>query len=517
MFRPIEFGVEMPQLEIPFIDEWLPLTDEDKLIRWEAKDVLIMPIGMMYGCQRQSLLDFFYVCKKRSYRNDKVRMHTALYLNYFEKFFDEDHELLSVYGSIKYMIDSEKSYNKDNLFNDIKKYILSPTIRYKVKCLNRYNYSLNLSTYRNSTNEGLQYTDAHGLILMEISMLFNMIYPLLTHFLYIRNSQDTETDDFLLEMYDHILDLYDVDIYSKLYETSSTNIKRHKNNNPIWEKQDIRGKNVTTHTLYTVENLILNGIVKYVYNNNLVKYNVSIISGSSDWQITNIDYELDYRPLSNIERDADQNSQFDRFENYLTKENEGLYIQNMVNCEYTIKQIESRFGPFTDEEINFYRRELSVHNGITINPFQRDHLVFGLFYKYFGDPMSILSMNGLDYIKLMIAGKRILLASNLQVLPYIFSSKVNKLVNRKKLNKKEKEELRASQYYPYIVQKYQNDKIEDLIEELIATVLSSEFQIIDYVDGPLQPDERVLHGEIIKCSSIAHIILEEMLMFVTLI
>jgi hypothetical protein len=129
-----------------------------------------------------------------------------------------------------------------------------------------------------------------------------MIYPLLTHFSYVRNDEE-DIDDFLLEMYDYILDLYNSDIYSKLYETSSSNIKKHKSNNPIWEKQDIRGTNVSTHTEYTVENMILNGIIKYVYNQNLVKYNVSIISGSNDFQITDIDYELDYRPQSSTDRD----------------------------------------------------------------------------------------------------------------------------------------------------------------------------------------------------------------------
>ena len=208
-------------------------------------------------------------------------------------------------------------------------------------------------------------------------------------------------------------------------------------------------------------------------------------------------------------------SSFDRFENYLLKENEGLFIQNTVNAEYTIKQLEEKFGAVSQEEINFYLDEMC--NDININPFQKDYLVNSLFYKYFGDPMSLLAIDGLDYIKLLIIGKRILLATNLRVLPFLFASKITKLVPRKKLNKAEREAMHASQYYPLLVNKYQNEKLIEEVEELIATMLSSEFQIIDYHPQPFIEGERNIHGNIVKGSSMAVTILEEMQIFVTLI
>lgn len=515
MFSPLQFdSEEVKNRELPpFIDQWIPITDEDKVIKWEAKDILIMPISALFGFEKQTLLDFFYLTPKRGYRLDKVRLHTSLYLNYFEKFFDQDHELITVYANIKYMIDNIKEYEQEHLFNDIKQYVLSPSLRIKVRELNEYNYSLNLQTYVNKKNPVLQYNDSHGKLLMELSFLFNMVYPLLTHFLYARQPVDVETDEFIMEMYDYIMDMYDVDIYNKIYETSSTNINKHRNSHPIWEKQDIRGKNVTTHSLYTAENIILNGIVKYVYNQNIVSYNVSIIGGSNDFQITDIDYELDYRPLSSIDRDNTEGSQssFDKFENYLTKENEALFLQNKVNCAYTMKRIEEQFGPFSDDEINFYKHQLTEDGKIVMNEFQKDYLIFNLFYKYFGDTMSIQCINIDDYIKLMAASKRILLKSNLVVLPYIFSSKVNKLVKRKMLNKKELTKIQSSKYYHSILDKYRNDKIEDLIIEIVATILSSEFQIIEY-DKDIE-----INGKLVNCIAVPEIIAEEVLMFITMI
>lgn len=95
---------------------------------------------------------------------------------------------------------------------------------------------------------GLQYTNKHGLVLMKISVLMNIIIPLLTHFIYV--NKITNANGFLLEIYDVLLHMYDVDIYNKLYETSISNItKSGKNHALLWSMQDIRGNNLTTHSL----------------------------------------------------------------------------------------------------------------------------------------------------------------------------------------------------------------------------------------------------------------------------
>ena len=166
------------------------------------------------------------------------------------------------------------------------------------------------------------------------------------------------------------------------------------------------------------------------------------------------------------------------------------------------------FGPFNKEEMNFYSKALSDDSGkIMINSFQKD-LVFNLFYKYFGDPVSINSINKDEYIKLIIASKRMLQTSNMVILPYIISARINRLISRKNLNKKELTNLEASPYYAKIIDKYRNPKIEKYILSIIATILSSEFQIIDFYDEEL-------NGKIIDV--IPDIVCEEILMYVTMI
>lgn len=196
-----------------------------------------------------------------------------------------------------------------------------------------------------------------------------------------------------------------------------------------------------------------------------------------------------------------------KFESQLSKQDEGLYLQNKVNCEETMKMIELMYGPFSDDEIDFYINKLSKDGTFTINSFQED-LVFNLFYKYFGDTISIKAINQRDYIKLIIAAKKLLELNGLIIMPYIISSKVKRLITRKSVNKKELSKLQSSPFYQLVLDKYKNPKIENQILSMIAGILSSEFEIIDFYDDEL--DGRLVETNI-------DLLLEEVLMYVLLI
>ena len=115
---------------------------------------------------------------------------------------------------------------------------------------------------------------------MKISLIMNATIPLLCHFMYARNVDNTI--NFLYSIYDRILHMYDVDIYNKLYETAISNVSRSgKRDKQIWDMQDIRGINQTTHALQCVYNIILNIMPKYVYSENLIHYNYKSIQKST--------------------------------------------------------------------------------------------------------------------------------------------------------------------------------------------------------------------------------------------
>ena len=130
---------------------------------------------------------------------------------------------------------------------------------------------------------------------MKMSVLMNIMFPLMCLFMYARGV--TNSTEFLLSIYDILIDLYDVDVYNKLYETAISNVLRTaKRNQGIWAMQDIRGVNTTIHTLQSVQNILINIMPKYVYSGNLVHLNYKSILRNTGFQI--LDIELDIVPYS---------------------------------------------------------------------------------------------------------------------------------------------------------------------------------------------------------------------------
>ena len=271
--------------------------------------------------------------------------------------------------------------------------------------------------------------------------------------------------------------------------------------------QDIRGINTTIHSLESVQNILINIMPKYRFDGNLVHLNYKSILRATNYQVLDIEYEYSFIPLSSSRRDEDLNSEMDRFESFLNKADEGLLLQNQCAADDAMNQIRLLFGPFTHEEIQFYKHRLSNGVKCTINAFQKD-LIFNLFYKYFGDVQSANAINLDDYVTLMIAAKRILDASGMILLPYIISSKVIRLASRKNVNKKELIKLESSPLWDRIKEKYKSEKIEKHILSIVACILSSEFEIID-------PNDKELDGQ--KLSVIPEMICEEVLMYISLI
>ena len=200
------------------------------------------------------------------------------------------------------------------------------------------------------------------------------------------------------------------------------------------------------------------------------------------------------------------NSEFDKYMSFLQKSDSALFLQNEVACRASMELIEMMYGPFEEDEVRFYINRLS-EKGPAINSFQKE-LVFDLFYKYFNDPETLNPITIVDYAKLVIAARRILESSGMVLLPYIISSRVDRLAIRKNINKKEFVKLELSPIYQQIKEKYRNEKIEKQILSIIATIMSSDFEAIDF-------DDPSIDGTRIQI--IPELILEEIPVYISLI
>lgn len=495
---------ETKNANVPIVDDWRP--DPEDILFTNSKNIITAPIARYFhqdeSDPEKQKLNYFIVKTKKSYNSEDLRNHNNHYLNYFEKYFDEEKELFTNMANIKFMIDAYAGrppvdaagnpqfvYTLPNFMFDLQKYILQPSIYRKVIAMTEHNYSLELS-YKSMNNPQLQYTDDHAKALNEASILMNICIPLICHFAY--TSMITDIDEYLLSIYDYILyaPIFEgkVNIYGKLFETAISNVEKNKKNNEIiYAKQDIRGLDPTIHAENSVKNIILNIMPKYTFDKSMISLNYTSIQKNNKFQITDIAYEYTFIPLSSSKRDGEDNaSDFDRYEANMIKTSEALYLQSKVNCRLTTQKIETIYGELRDKEVNYFMKQLKNDNDEIVNGFQKQ-LIFNLFYKYYGDTESIKDNNARSYVKLMLIGKKMLQSYNMRFLPYVLSSKVNKVVARKTLNKKELTELQSFSEYQMVVDKYKNEKIIKQILGTIATIITSDFNIIDYdnqnIDG----------------------------------
>lgn len=282
-------------------DDWIP-APEDMIFK-TVKGFILINASDYFGVETNPSLDAFVMSTKRSYNSPAMRDHIVQYINYFEKFYDKDHLLFTTYCRLKYLIDFEPGYTKETFFFDLMKYIIRGPVEYMTTQMVTDNYSLNLN-YKSRTSSSLQYNNNHARLLMKISVQMNQIIPLLCHFMYAKKVKNVT--DFLYEIYDKLIEHPDIDIYSKLYETAYSNVMRSvKQNSIIWNKQDIRGIDPSTHSIQCVQNILINIICKYTFSQNLVHYNYSSILRNTGYQITNIEYEYAFVSLSSSKRDED--------------------------------------------------------------------------------------------------------------------------------------------------------------------------------------------------------------------
>ena len=497
---------------IPPVDRWVP-NPEDIIFRGLRGKQIMAPLAKILTNDDEDMFmfDSFILSVKKCYSSEEKVDHFTQYLNYFEKYYDPDHELLAIYARMKFMIDTDDAglYTKQQFMADIKRDILFSTFARKVKAMNEDNFIIHIKRNKKDGNV-LQYSNRHLSALMEIGLFQIILIPLLTHYAYMKKIQNI--DAYLMEFYEIlIIDMHpDIDILTKLSETANSRIIQDMSKNSgSWDKQYIRSKNKFTYNIEIVWAIISQIIPKAIYEMNILNLIYVSIKGNITNKIIRAKYEYSFNQLSsdrNEGDDDDDNSEFDKFESHLSKKNEALLMHNQVNFHSTMKQIEERFGPFSKEEIEYYKVELSKGRKSPIVPHQKI-LVCYLFYKWFGDPSALGSIDLTSYIKLIIAAKRILAANNLHTMEAILSGKFVKVIKRVNMNKKELQKITSSSTYEAVAAIYHNEKITNLLIAMLATIVSSKFQIIDFENKentglPFVPQQELLNEEFLIYASL---------------
>ena len=366
-------------IDIPEVD-YCTLNEEDKLFRI-TDDHIYVPLHLIFGNSVTDSIDYFDLEAKRCYKGLAVREHLVHYINYFEKYFDPYHELYLSYGYMKYMIDYHDNYSKEDFFQDMLRYVFNPVMLQRIKLMVEHNYRLNLNNGKRTNNVSLQYTDYHALLLLNFSMMQKLIIPILTHFIGHRKlNKKNLTNTILMEFYYRLFNMFkSINIVAKLYETVMSSVKKSMRKNI----------NATTHSIEGVENIALQLSPKYTFKEHVISFNFKAIKRGIGYKVLDISYGTTFVPLSSSIRDEDNNSKIDKYEANLEKTDENLHLFIKANKINTLKHLMNmnRIGMVTDDEIAFYKRELTKNGGELINRFQQDLINLSV-DKYFGDPIT---------------------------------------------------------------------------------------------------------------------------------
>lgn len=268
------------------VDKWKPIDPEDRVVNL-IKGYFIAPISTTYNLNIDPRMrfDYFVLSTKKCYNSQDMRDHLDQYVNYFETFYDPDREYIAVLYHLKSMMDKYDNdmYPSNVFFGDCYRYILVSNLQNKVTQMVEDNYHLEL-TYVNNKMPSLQYDNRHAKLLLQMSILMDLCIPLLTNYAYMHRVDNI--DEYLMQFFDLVLNLYNVDMYSKMYETAYSNIlNNQKSNQGIWDKQDIRAIDITTHSTHSVRNIILNIMPKYTFERNIISFNTASIRENTKYQV----------------------------------------------------------------------------------------------------------------------------------------------------------------------------------------------------------------------------------------
>lgn len=264
------------------VDDWNP-NQEDIIIQHDGK-LVIIPFDDLFKRDYIKSINTF-VIKKDSYvkrlgDSDDGR-GICHYLNYFLKFYDNNHELLMAYIKLKYVIDKKSSPIKLIPFIKLLYSILfTNSMKDKISKMVEDNYYVEVS--RNSDkkyNEAMEFTMEHAKLMMKISMCMKLMVPIMFH--YINSNNFGKEKSYIFTFYQGLFDLFDnnVDIYNKLYVSTLAKVNyNYTKNKLLWEQREIFGTDPLLYLdILLKDKIISETMFKYTFDKNIISFNSVVL------------------------------------------------------------------------------------------------------------------------------------------------------------------------------------------------------------------------------------------------
>lgn len=483
------------------INTWKPKKSE--VITESDGNIFIVNFDKVFHSPESKIYNSF--CVKKSSYEEHLKLY-AQYINYFINKYDTDNELVTAYFRLKYMIDVQNRFTKDNpkaLIDAIYEIIFTPSMVDKIIRMVHDNYLDDIERpsdneyKKNAENkflESLEFKNIHIEILLRISTAFKIITPVMYHYFTknkIKPDDLTEKRDISIvyDFHKPALKLFqgDVDIFNKLF----VYVKRKVvdscfHNEKIFRQREIFGDDPgLLIEKFVKKQLIAENIVKYKFNKNWDPKKKKYDENPIGLNKTIMKYQLFFfvketysKTLTEMTntRDSEGLSASDKMEMNLTKIDKGIIIMSEVNIEDTLRRLQNRYGVnISDNEIEYYMKNQKSSDIQT-------QLIRSIYSKEFMSYRDQYLVPKRQSIMLQIILKRILFTEaacrpghNLDdvVLPYILTGNVSGKVNTRMVrNSKLLAKIEEDSDYQYLVN-YKYKELEELHPGYIKSILSS--------------------------------------------
>lgn len=492
------------------VDLW-EMKPEDNIVGYSGK-TLIIPFNDIFKRDTVETFNVFDISLKEAYY--KQLDVITLYINYFLKFYDPDHELIMAYLKLKYIIDvaDTKNIKRESMIDLIMEWLFTDSICAKIAKMSQDNYRVDLNAdnqkKRKSSKKvyppALQFNEHHAEILMRVSVSIKFIIPVVLHYIKVFKSKKESKDN----LYKYYMPLFrnpvltdDVNILGKLRHTIASRVNSYsKPDRGIYDKHEAVGSSVETfiEDLFH-KNLITDTVFSYRYNGNIISYNSVVLRYQLAFH-SKEDLKMDFLTVS-TEKEPEGLSGLDKMEMHTTKIDSFLLLFSKVNIQDTIARIKGRIQmEISPEEINFY---LECHD---FNNTSKE-LIFYYYAKYFGGFRDLNFVKRVEYVTLMIIMKRLLEADGSMYLNQVISANVKgKSSARVIRNAKFLDKIVTSSIYQNLMKKKYpslKDEKDCPVIALLSRIINTNWTIVDYdikehVDEPLEINNDVLSEEFIK-------------------
>lgn len=423
---------------------------------------------------------------KRKVNDEEVEVEIkggCHYINYFIKFYDPEGELLHSYLKLKYIIEETggRSIKPKAMKKLIYKILFTSSIQSKIKQMTEDNWYLDVTPDpKKKYPEELKFNNTHAKILMNLSISIKMMIPIVMHYLNVTGLFDDDSNNitpFFLGTFDMFSG--EVDIYNKLWITVSYKVNRSlSEDETLWHKHEMFDKEERSYIHELVHtNIIRDAIFRYVFNSSPLSFNSVLV-----------EYQLNFMMQTRftatlINADASGNnsveglSGIDKIELNSYKVDEGNLVLNRLNTRHSVAKLKKamKYRDF-DEAVEYYRD----HHRISPIHIQ----IINIYASKVGcRDLSILDRT--EYIQMMTIIKRMLQMRGFVYLPQILSANVN-MSTRIIRNKKFLSSIESSSVYKNIIEDKYSALLElgkeDIITNMMSTVVSSTYTIVDFED-----------------------------------